>query len=126
VIPGVLDPMNQSGNDGVAWLRYWASCEAPENEECREPVDRIDRHIGRLVMRFWAVLAFLGAAAAAAFGAIVLANGHLPGLLALLLAVLLLWLGLRAWRDDATLGEVLSRDFEGTPDRANLDDQGEY
>jgi threonine/homoserine/homoserine lactone efflux protein len=53
-----------------------------------------------------------------------LVNGHFIGIVSLLLGAFFLWLGLRAWRDPATLGEVLNRDFEKmatdkpeTPDR---------
>jgi threonine/homoserine/homoserine lactone efflux protein len=49
------------------------------------------------------------------FGAVVLAYGHFPGIISLLLGTFFLWLGLRAWRDPATLGEVLNRDFEKMP-----------
>lgn len=78
-----------------------------------KPIRNADRILGRLVLRFWAVVAFLAAAASALFGAIVMANGHaIPGVLVLALGALFLWLGRRAWRDRATLGDVLSRDFE--------------
>ena len=79
------------------------------------PMKRLDHVLGRLLLRFWAVLAFLGAAASIVFGAVVLIKGHFPGLLILLLGAFFLWLGLRAWRDRATLGEVINRDFEKTP-----------
>jgi hypothetical protein len=78
---------------------------------------RVDQALGRLLMRSFAVLAFIGAAGSTVFGAVVLANGHFPGLLLLLLAALFLWLGRRAWSDEATLVEVLSRDFEKVPTR---------
>jgi hypothetical protein len=71
----------------------------------------VDQALGRLLLRSWAVLAFLGAAVCAVFGVIVLVNGHFIGIVSLLLGALFLWLGLRAWRDTATLGEVLNRDF---------------
>jgi hypothetical protein len=74
--------------------------------------DRIDRALGRLVLRVWAVIAWLAAAASIAFGALVLGGGHLPGVALLLLGALFVWLGRRAWRDPATLGGVLNRDFE--------------
>lgn len=62
-----------------------------------------DEILGRLVLRFLAVVAFLAAAASAPFGAVVLANGHtIPGMLLLALGALSLWLGRRAWRDRAT------------------------
>ncbi len=71
----------------------------------------VDQALGRLLLRSWAVLAFLGAAVCTVFGVIVLVNGHFIGIVSLLLGALFLWLGLRAWRDPATLGEVLNRDF---------------
>ena len=74
-------------------------------------MERLDRTLGRLLLRTWAVVAFLAALGSAAFGIVVLRDGHLPGIVLLLLAALFAWLGLRAWRDRATLGEVLSRDF---------------
>jgi hypothetical protein len=78
-----------------------------------KPAQNVDRILGRLVLRFWAVVAVLAAAASATFGAIVLVNGNLiPGILLLALGTLFLWLGRRAWRDRATLGELLDRDFE--------------
>ena len=82
---------------------------------------RADRVLGRFLLRFWAILAFLGATASTVFGAVVLVNGHLPGLLILLLGAFLLWLGLRAWSDRATLADVLNRDFEKTPTGINSD-----
>lgn len=72
---------------------------------------RIDRALGRLLLRTWAVLAFVAALASTAFGVVVLRAGHAPGIVLLLLGGLFAWLGLRAWRDQATLGEALSRDF---------------
>jgi hypothetical protein len=74
-------------------------------------VQRLDRTLGRLLLRIWAVVAFLAALGSAAFGIVVLGAGHAPGLVLLALAALFAWLGLRAWRDRATLGEALSRDF---------------
>jgi hypothetical protein len=76
---------------------------------------RLDYILGRFLLKFWAVLAFLGAAASTVFSAVVLIKGHFPGLLILLPGAFFLWLGLRAWRDRATLGELLNRDFEKTP-----------
>lgn len=72
----------------------------------------VDRKLGRLFLRCCAVVAFLAAAAAAVFAAVVLLNGHLIGLVILSAGALFLWLGLIAWRDRATLAEVLNRDFE--------------
>jgi hypothetical protein len=74
-------------------------------------VERLDRALGRLLLRTWAVLAFLAALGSAAFGIVVLRDGQLPGVVLLLLAALFASLGLRAWRDRTTLGEALSRDF---------------
>ena len=74
-------------------------------------MERLDRTLGRLLLRTWAVVAFFAALGSAAFGMVVLRDGQLPGVVLLLLAALFAWLGLRAWRDRATLGEVLSRDF---------------
>ena len=74
-------------------------------------MERLDRTLGRLLLRTWAVVAFFVALGSAAFGMVVLRDGQLPGVVILLLAALFAWLGLRAWRDRATLGEVLSRDF---------------
>jgi len=74
-------------------------------------VERLDRALGRLLLRTWAVVAFLAALGSAAFGIVVLRDGQLPGVVLLLLAALFAWLGARAWRDRATLGEALNRDF---------------
>ena len=74
-------------------------------------MERLDRTLGRLLLRTWAVVAFV-----AAVGIVVLRDGQLTGVVLLLLAALFAWLGLRAWRDRATLGEALSRDF--TPGQA--------
>ena len=76
------------------------------------PMRRVDRALGRLCLRFWAVVAFLAAAAATVFATVVLFNGHIIGVVILSAGVLFLWLGRLAWRDRATLGEVLNRDFE--------------
>jgi hypothetical protein len=82
-------------------------------------VERLDRALGRLLLRTWAVLAVLAAVGSAAFGIVVLRDGQLPGTILLLLATLFAWLGLRAWRDRATLGEALNRDF--TPGQKSRD-----
>ena len=74
-------------------------------------MERLDRTLGRLLLRTWAVVAFVAALASAAFGIVVLRDGQLPGVVLLLLAAFFAWLGLRAWHDRATLGEALSRDF---------------
>ena len=63
-------------------------------------------------MRCWAVVAFLAAAVATVFAAVALFNGHIIGVVILSAGALFLWLGLLTWRDRATLGEVLNRDFE--------------
>ncbi len=73
-----------------------------------------DEALGRLFLRCCAVIAFLAAAAATVFAAVVLLNGNIIGLVILSAGALFVWLGLVAWRDRATLGEVLNRDFEGT------------
>jgi len=78
------------------------------------PMRRVDRALGRLFLRFWGAVAFLAAAAAIVFSGIVLFNGHIIGIVILSAGVLFLWLGRMAWRDRATLGEVLNRDFEQT------------
>jgi len=78
-------------------------------------IGRVDKSLGRLLLRSCAVLAFIGAALSTLFGAYVLYNGYFQGLIILMLGAFLLWLGLRAWSDRATLGEVLNRDFENTP-----------
>jgi uncharacterized iron-regulated membrane protein len=72
----------------------------------------LDGALGRLFLRCCAVVAFVAAAAAIAFGAVVLFSGRIIGLLMLAAAVLFVWLGRLAWRDRATLGELLNRDFE--------------
>ena len=72
----------------------------------------IDQTLGRLLLRIWATMAFLGGLAGILFGVFLVAKGHLPGVLGLLLGCLLIFLGVRAWRDKATLGELLNRDFE--------------
>ncbi len=77
------------------------------------PIQRADRILGRLVLRTVAVVAFLGAVGSAVFSVTVLADGHIfPGILALALAGLFLWLGRRAWRDRTGLGDLLNRDYE--------------
>jgi len=74
----------------------------------------VDKILGRLFLRCCAVVAFLAAAAATVFAAVVLFNGHLIGVVILSAGALFLWLGLLAWRDRATLAEVLNRDFDRT------------
>ena len=88
-------------------------------------MERLDRTLGRLLLRIWAVVAFVAALGSAAFGIVVLRDGHVPGIVLLLLAALFAWLGVRAWRDRATLGEALSRDFapgQSSRDRKNRRD----
>jgi hypothetical protein len=72
----------------------------------------LDGALGRLFLRCCALVAFLAAAAATVFGAVVLFNGHVVGVLILSAGALFVWLGRLAWRDRATLGELLNRDFE--------------
>ena len=76
------------------------------------PHTQVDIVLGRVVLRFCAVVAFLAAAGAAVFAAVVLFHGHLIGVVILSAGALFLWLGRIAWRDRATLGDVLNRDFE--------------
>lgn len=87
-------------------------------------MERLDRTLGRLLLRTWAVVAFFAALGSAAFGIVVLRDGQLPGVILLLLAALFVWLGRRAWRDRATLGEALSRDF--TPGQAPRDEKNRH
>jgi hypothetical protein len=79
------------------------------------PTQRADRVLGRLVLRTWAIVAFIAAVVSTAFGAAVLRSGQIPGLLILGLGALFFWLGLRAWRDRAGLSAMLNRDFERPP-----------
>ena len=79
------------------------------------PMQRADRVLGRLVLRTWAIVAFIAAVVSAAFGAAVLRSGQIPGLLILVVGALFFWLGLRAWRDRAGCGAMLTRDFERMP-----------
>ena len=85
----------------------------------------VDKVLGRVFLRCCAVVAFLAAAAATVFAAVVLFSGHLIGVVILSTGALFFWLGLTAWRDRATLAEVLNRDFErikqGIPE-AQVDD----
>ncbi|MEZ5276401.1 MAG: hypothetical protein R3F07_08485 [Opitutaceae bacterium] len=73
---------------------------------------KVDRTLGRLCLRFCAIVAFSVAAGATVFAAVVLLNGHIVGAVILAGAALFFWLGRVVWRDPATLGEVLNRDFE--------------
>ena len=85
-------------------------------------VDKIDRTLGRIVQRFWAVLAFTASMASIVFGAIVFSTSLFAGILLILLGALFIWLGTRAWRDRATLGELLDRDYQSktkTPSSQN-------
>ena len=75
-------------------------------------IRRVDKALGRLFLRCCAVVAFLAAAVATVFAAVVLFNGHFIGVVILSAGALFLWLGLLAWRDRATLGELLNRDFK--------------
>lgn len=75
-------------------------------------IRRAENTLGRLFLRCCAVVAFLAAAAATVFAVVVLLNGHLIGVIILSVGALFLWLGRLAWRDRATLGELLNRDFE--------------
>jgi hypothetical protein len=75
-------------------------------------IQKLDGALGRLLLRCCAVVSFVGATAAIAFGVVVLADGHFVGVLALLLGAFFLWLGRLSWRDRSTLGEALNRDFE--------------
>ena len=77
----------------------------------------VDKKLGRLFLRCWAVVAFLAAAAASIFAAVVLFNGHLIGVVILSAGALFFWLGLMAWRDRATLADALNRDFEPIKNR---------
>jgi hypothetical protein len=76
------------------------------------PMENIDRKIGRLVLRFWAVLALLASVASIGFGVVVIDSSLFPGIILVLLGILFFWLGTRAWRDTATLGELMNRDYQ--------------
>jgi len=75
-------------------------------------VKKIDRILGRLLTRFWAIVAFIASAACYVFCAFVILTAPIPGVLILLSGVLFSWLGMRTWRDHAGLGEVLNREYE--------------
>lgn len=75
---------------------------------------RVDSVLGRLLMRGVAIVAFLVAMAAGAFGSFVLLKGHYIGVVILSGGALFVWLGRLAWRDRACLGEILNRDFAPT------------
>lgn len=72
----------------------------------------IDRRLGRFYLRLWALVALFAAVASPVFGAVVLVVAPIPAILLFLLGVFFLWLGRRAWRDRATLSEVLNRDYQ--------------
>jgi hypothetical protein len=85
--------------------------------ESRDPRrQRVDRKLGRLVSRFWAVVAFVAALAAGSFGLVLLLDGQVPAVVVLALGGVFAWLGIRAWRDPAGLGELLNRDFQKPSD----------
>ena len=91
---------------------------SPQADKCIEKmIQKLDQSLGRLLLRFFAVLALLASAGGAVFGAIVFRNWPVQGILLWLLAALFLWLGRRAWRDRAGLGELLNRDFAPMPKR---------
>jgi predicted anti-sigma-YlaC factor YlaD len=75
-------------------------------------MEKIDRILGRFLTRLWAILAFIAAAASYVFCAFVVLTAPIPGVLIFLLGILFSWLGLRAWRDQAGLGELLNREYE--------------
>jgi len=117
---------NASGRRPGGLLRWTVCVQEPRNaaiyllnvgekNKIMGPLKRADRVLGRYILRFWAILAFLGAAASTFVGLVVLFKGHFPGLLMILLGAFFLWTGLRAWKDRATLGDVLNRDFERCP-----------
>ena len=85
------------------------------NMTSETPMQRANQVLGRLVLRAWAIVAFIAAAVSTAVGAAVLGSGQIPGVLILLLGAFFFWLGLRAWRDRAGFGEILNRDFERPP-----------
>lgn len=75
-------------------------------------VEKLDKVLGRILSRILAVAAFIASAASMGFGLIVVWSSLFPGLLLFLLGALFIWLGLRAWRDRSTLGELLNRDYQ--------------
>jgi cell division protein FtsX len=72
---------------------------------------KLDNLLGIVVMRFWAVLALIASVASIGFGIIVIPTAIFPGILLIFLGIGFIWLGIRAWRDRSTFGEILNRDF---------------
>lgn len=71
----------------------------------------LDAVLGKFVLRLCAVVAFMAALASFGFGVVVVSTAPIPGILLFLLGIFFFWLGLRAWRDHATLGEILNREY---------------
>ncbi len=88
-----------------------SACQTVAGMRGATPTQKADRVLGRLVLRAWAIVAFIAAVASTTFGATALGSGKTPGLLLLLLGAFFFWLGRRAWRDRAGLGELFNRDF---------------
>ncbi len=61
-------------------------------------------------------MAFVAALAAGSFGLVLLLDGQVPAVVVLALGGIFAWLGIRAWRDPAGLGELLNRDFQKPSD----------
>ena len=74
-------------------------------------MENLDKLLGRVVMRSFALLAFIGSVASIGFGVVVISTALVPGVLLVLLGIGFIWLGKKAWRDRSGLGEILSRDY---------------
>lgn len=83
---------------------------------------KADKALGRLVLRFWAVIAFLASIASFIFGIMVIPTSVFPGGLAILLGSFFVWIGMHAWRDRATLGELYNRDYQSKSNSTSSQD----
>lgn len=72
----------------------------------------LDRKLGKFVMKLWAVVAFIASLPSIGFGMYVISSALIPGILLILLGGFFIWAGVRAWRDDSPLGDILNRDFK--------------
>ena len=84
-------------------------------DTCNEhliPVKKPDRMLALFVMRFWAIVAFIASLPSIGSGLFIIPTALFPGMVLLLLGVFFIWAGIRAWKDNSTLGDVLNRDFE--------------
>jgi len=57
-------------------------------------------------------VAFIASLPSIGFGLFIISTALIPGILLFLLGGFFIWAGVRAWKDNSPLGDILDRDYK--------------